>query len=142
METSQAITKKHLSNVPITGSVPFRRPLEAALESLLEVYEESSKADWDGYGASPVTEDAFYEARKLIQLLPSSVPMPEISAEPTGEIGLEWYRGKRFTFVVSLSGKNILTYAGIFGSNKTHGTEYFGESLPSIIVENLRRLYR
>lgn len=142
METSQAITKDYLSNAPITESVTIGRPLEAAIESLLEVYEESSKADWDGYGASPVTEDAFHEARKLIQLLPSSVPVPEILAEPTGEIGLEWYRGRHLTFVVSCGGGNILTYAGIFGINKIHGTEYFGGSLPSIIVQNLRRLYQ
>lgn len=133
MKVSQAITNEHLSN---------GRPLEEARESLFEVYEESSEADWDGYGASPVTKDAVDEAWRLIQLLPAFVPVPEILAEPTGEIGLEWYKGSDLAFVVSCSGKNILTYAGIFGSNKIHGTEYFGGSLPSIIIQNLRRLYQ
>lgn len=40
-------------------------------------------------GASPVIKDTLREAWKLIQLLPSSIPMPEISAIPTGEISLE-----------------------------------------------------
>jgi hypothetical protein len=67
--------------------------------------------------------------------------MPEIIAEPSGEIGLEWRRGKGNIFVISVRGKHLITYAGIFGGNTTHGTEYFGQSIPSTIITYLRRLY-
>jgi hypothetical protein len=43
--------------------------------------------------------------------------------------------------VVTVSGKNSIAYAGLFGINKTHGTEYFSESLPTIILIGLNRLY-
>ncbi|MBI5056131.1 MAG: hypothetical protein HZB61_05915 [Nitrospirae bacterium] len=117
------------------------RHLEEAMESLIEVYTECTEANWDGYGAEPVSKDSFFEASKFINLIPSSFPMPQITAEPSGEIGLEWYKDKKLIFVISLSGKNIVTYAGIFGSNKTHGTEYFGDTIPPVLIENLRRLY-
>ncbi|HDH53274.1 MAG TPA: hypothetical protein ENH24_02190 [Nitrospirae bacterium] len=40
-----------------------------------------------------------------------------------------------------LSGNNEIIYAGLYGTNKTHGIEYFGNSLPSAIISNLKRLY-
>lgn len=117
------------------------RPFEEAVKFLVEIYRECSAENWDGYKALPITADAFEEARNIIKLLPTSVPMPEILAEPGGEIGFEWRRGNRLVFVLSVGGKHKINYAGIFGSNKSHGSEYFGESLPSVIIQNLRRLY-
>ncbi len=68
--------------------------------------------------------------------------MPEVVPEPGGEIGLEWYRRKRLVFTVSVSGSNEIIYTGLFGTNRIHGTEYFGDLLPSVILENLKRLYK
>jgi len=100
-----------------------------ALQSLNEVFEECSEEGWDGYDALPITEEAYFEAIKLIKSLPvTSFPMPEVTPVPNGKIGLEWYREKRQVFVASVSGRNEIVYAGLFGVNKSHGTEYFGDS--------------
>ena len=115
--------------------------LEESRQALWTLYNETFQPDWDGYGAAAIPAEAFEEAWRLLELLPSSIPIPEILPEPDGEIGLEWYRNNRFVFVVSVSGKHRINYAGIFGDNKTHGTEYFGESLPPVLMENLKRLY-
>lgn len=115
--------------------------LEDTITALSEVYKECSVADWDGYGAYPLSKDSLFEAYKFIELIPSSLPMPQVIAEPSGEIGLEWHKDRGLSFAISFSGKNMISYAGIFGSNKTHGTEYFGDTIPSIIIENLRRLF-
>ncbi len=118
------------------------RHLDEVLLSLDEVFEECSDEGWDGYEARPITEDAYNEAKRLIESLPlTSIPMPEIIPEPSGEIALEWSRGKRQVFVASVSGKKEIVYAGLFGTNKTHGTEYFGDLLPLEIIKNIRRLY-
>lgn len=116
---------------------------EEVLQSLKEIFEECSKEGWDGYDAFPITEEAYIEAERLIKILPTPffTPMPEITPEPNGDISLEWAKEKRQIFVVSVSGKNEITYAGLFGVNKTYGTEYFGDSLPSKLIENLCRLY-
>jgi hypothetical protein len=119
----------------------IKLPLVKAKKSLREVYKACSEANWDGYNALPITENTFEEAWKIIELLPTSIPMPEILAEPGGEIGFEWHKGKRLIFVISVEGKYRINYAGIFGSNKIHGSEYFGEMLPSVVIENLRRLF-
>lgn len=121
----------------------FSRPLEETINSLTEVYKECSVEDWDGMGALPVSKDALSDAVKLIYLLPSNMtfPMPAITAQPNGEIALEWYRGSRAIFVVSLSGNSEIIYAGLYGPNKKHGIEYFGNSLPPEIISNLKRLY-
>jgi len=133
--------KREIANMWGSESITFGHSLDDALVSLFEVYKECSEVDWDGYGASAITKDAYEEARKIINLLPSSIIMPDIVAEPTGEIGLEWRKGRKQVFVISVSGKHRINYAGIFGGNKTHGTEYFEETLPAIIIEHLRRLY-
>jgi hypothetical protein len=118
-------------------------PLEETEEAVIRLFAESSQPDWDGYGASPVTSGALAEALKLIELLPrSSVPMPEVSAHPNGEIGLEWRTGRRMVFIVSVGGKQKINYAGLFGDEKINGSAYFGDSLPSRVIENLRGLYR
>lgn len=121
----------------------FSRPIEETIDALKEVYNECSIEDWDGFSALPVSEDAVSDAAKLIYLLPSNMtfPMPTITADPNGEIALEWYRGSRSIFVVSVSGNSEIVYAGLYGTNKTHGIEYFGSSLPSVIISNLKRLF-
>ncbi|MBS4059469.1 MAG: hypothetical protein KG029_03640 [Bacteroidetes bacterium] len=134
---NKEFSKKEIWKTTIT----IGRPVEEATESLLEFYKDCSQPNWDGYGANPVSKDSISEALDFIQLLPSSFPIPQILAEPSGEIGLEWYKDKKMIFAISFNGKGMITYAGIFGSNKTHGTEYFSDSIPSKIIENLRRLY-
>lgn len=115
---------------------------DEVLQSLNEVFVECSTEGWDGYDAIPIAGDVYFESKRLIESLPlTPFPMPEVVPEPSGEIGLEWYRRKRLVFTVSVSGSNEIVYAGLFGTNKSHGTEHFNESLPSAIIENLRRLY-
>jgi hypothetical protein len=121
-------------------SITFGGPLGDTLAALFEVYKECSKADWDGYGATAITTDTYEEAKRIIKLLPSSISMPEIVPEPSGEIGLEWRRGKRQIFVMSVRGRHKISYAGLFSGNTIHGSEYFDETLPVRIMENLRRL--
>ncbi len=117
--------------------------LNEALRSLDDVFIECSKEGWDGYDAQPITETAYIEAKRFIESMPliSFLPSPEIIPEPNGEIGLEWSKGKRQIFIASLRGENEIVYAGLFGTNKTHGTEYFWDTVPSTIIENLKRLY-
>jgi hypothetical protein len=122
-------------------TITFGRPLEEMRDSLTEIYKECSCANWDGYGAHAITEDTYEEAKKIIDILPSSIPTPEIIAEPTGDIGFEWRRGKGQVFVISVSDKHRISYAGIFYGNKVHGSEYFEETLPLVIIHHLRRLY-
>lgn len=114
------------------------------LDELFQIYKECSDENWDGYDAEPITQKTLLEAEKFIELLPSSLNVPEIIPEPTGEIAFEWYRGKRFVFIASVGGNNfnLITYAGLFGkTSKIHGTEYLGDKFPTNVIGNIHRLF-
>jgi hypothetical protein len=115
---------------------------EVVLDKLDDIYKECSIRNWDGYGALPIIEATYREAETIIRSLPSFVPPPDILAEPDGGIGLDWDGGEGFSFTISVSGNNVLTYAGLFGdNNETYGTESLSATLPKIIVDNLERLF-
>jgi hypothetical protein len=121
----------------------FRRE-DPVLLALDAVFRECSKEGWDGEDAIPIGEEAYWAARRFIMALPvtSLIPMPEVVPEPGGAVAFEWFKGKRQVFVVSFSRSDEVEYAGLFGTNRTYGTEYFGNALPSVIAENLKKLYR
>jgi len=142
-DLSWNVVKKAMKRIWSSKSITFGEPLYDVVNSLVEIYRECSVHDWDGYGASSISEEAYAEAFNIIDSLPLFIEMPEIACEPTGEIAFEWNRGKEQVFVISVGGKHKINYAGIFGgNNKTHGSEYFEESLPYVVIENLRRLYK
>jgi hypothetical protein len=113
-----------------------------ALEQLNETYEECLEEDWDGYNANPISREAYLEAINFLEMLPFSLPIPDILPEPDGGIGLEWYKKGNYVFIASVSGNNTINYAGLFGeSNEIHGKEYFGDSIPNVIIESIQRLF-
>jgi hypothetical protein len=51
------------------------------------VYE---RADWDGYGAEPISKETVRAARKILTLLPKHFPNPDIAPGADGGVGFEW----------------------------------------------------
>ncbi len=99
--------------------------------------------NWDGYGAKAVTAGAFEESFALLNALPSYIPLPELEPEPDGSIGLEWENGPNRVFTLSVNGKGVIVYAGMFGKgSKAHGTEVFNDSLPEELVVHVQRILR
>ena len=126
-------------NIELEDTEKYEIPI---FQDIYNLYKECSEENWDGYGAEPISIGAYLEAVKLAELLPSSSPVPEVVPEPNGEIAFEWYRGKRFVFVVSVGGNNVINYAGLFGSStRAYGSEYFGDKLPSSVIGNIQRLF-
>jgi len=113
-----------------------------ALIALRGLMKEYVTAGWDGYEAAPISQVAYEEAVRFIKMLPSDVSLPDASPEPTGSIAFEWYKGKKQVFVASVSGKNTIEYAGLFGNNKHYGTVSFGSTIPTIILYLIHRLRR
>jgi hypothetical protein len=140
-----SLSKKETDSVTDTTKLNLEGTIDwidFALKNLDEVYDECSVANWDGYNAQPISREAYFEASKLLRILPNSFPMPDILPEPDGGIGLEWYKDKGFSFVVSVSSKNIITYVGRFGKNNYfYGTESYKDSVTEIILNGLRRLF-
>lgn len=132
------ILKKELDHLDVT--VTRQRKLEMA-DSVIDTFRKHQRANWDGHGAAPLSQEACTEAIIFLRQLPTVIPRPSLVPNPDGDISLEWYLGKWQLFVVTFSGKGILFYAGVFGKGaKTHGTEFMTDSIPSSIVENICRL--
>jgi hypothetical protein len=114
----------------------------SAIDELHELFAECSEKNWDGYNANPISIGTFEEAKNILAQIPSSFPRPDITPEPDGGVGLEWYKEPNMIFIVSVNGNHIIHYAGLFGqNNETHGKECFTGAIPEVIIGNLVRLF-
>jgi len=119
-----------------------RRPISFAWRDLLlgevgEIIRTCSNEGWVGSDAEPISRESGLRATHLIGLLPEGIQAPNIVPEPTGDIGLEWFRGNEKHFTLSITGP-AMVYAGIFGgSRKKYGEERFFGELPDEIMDIL-----
>ncbi len=124
----------------LLDSISLGKPLQDTSRQLYEVLEQCGRSDWDGYGAKPVLFDSYERARRFIRSLPFGIPVPEVSAEPDGEITLEWFVAPTRVFSVSVGRDNELNYAGLFGASRTYGTEVFHDEIPEVVLSHIKRV--
>lgn len=118
----------------------YRENCQGAVLGLLDIFDRCSSANWDGYGAKPVGRLALRQASKFLEMLPISLPAPEVAPEPDGEVALEWFGSGNRVFSVSLNGSANVSYAGYFENGATaHGTEIFNDSVPLAILQGIAR---
>lgn len=106
---------------------------------LLEILENCNMDDWDGYGAKPITKLKKERAEKLALLFDSSIIIPRVIPEPSGEIGFEWMKGNK-RFVLTFD-EDFLVYSEIDGPKNNFGrlpSNNFAY-LPQEIIEKLQR---
>jgi hypothetical protein len=128
-------TRERLLSSPSLGS-----SREECRNRLIDAYNEATTDGWDGYGASEVKPSAIHIACIFIDSLPTNIPMPDVSVEPDGEISFDWISGARRQFSISLGERKVMSYAGLFGSDKVAGSERFQGLLPRILLEHIRRV--
>ena len=61
-----------------------------AVPNPLAGYERYATANWDCYGAEPITAETVEAARELLDLLPNMLGKSHISPGSDGTIGFEW----------------------------------------------------
>lgn len=133
-EVSQA--QKHLSE-----SVALRAVVDPTLAALNEVAGAAATSNWDGYGGRPVDARAYANASRFLILLPTMTPVPEIAVDPDGEIAITWQAAGRQVFSVSVGAEGRLSYAGLFGSSKAHGTEWLRAEIPQAVLDGIARVF-
>jgi len=122
-------------------SIKLEGRFREASEAINSASKEASEDNWDGYGAQKIHEASLENAQAFLFALPTIIPLPEVSVDPDGEVSFTWQRSPRLVFSVSVSKNGVLNYAGLFGRNKTHGTEDFIQAIPKAITNNLERLF-
>ncbi|MBI4651269.1 hypothetical protein HY745_08305 [Candidatus Desantisbacteria bacterium] len=123
-------------------NITLGEPRKEALGALENIYKECSINNWDGYGSVSINIHSYNNARKLIETLPISIPIPEATIDPDGNIAFEWYRSQSKIFTLCLEGYNKIIFAGIFGNKRIHGTEDFDRDIPDLILYNIKRVYK
>lgn len=110
------------------------------LADLERLRREASRKGWDGYGALPVSPDSCDFARGFIKALPTEAPLPELSADPDGEVSLDWQFGGRRALTVSIGATGRCTYAWVLGQRSNRGTDWIEDEIPASIAFALRQL--
>src|SRR4030042_6147898 len=121
-------------------SITMGQHYKETLKIIDKAIKEHSIDNWDGYGAQAVDTVSCANALWFSRLLPMQVPVPEIYIDPDGEVTFEWYIAPRKVFSVTVRGNKELAYAGLFGANKTHGTESLYDEVPETILEAISRV--
>jgi hypothetical protein len=139
-EEAKIIRKLITDASEFAGSMAVGEPKRTVQEALDAAYTAAQAENWNGEGSVSVEPSTYVYASQFILLLPSTAPLPDITADTDGEILFEWDQGRRRIFSVSVGRDGTLTFAGLFGHTKMHGTEHLREALPVVISDYLARL--
>lgn len=110
------------------------------IDARLDLDPRYRESNWNGEGAAPIPDTAFEEARAFLYQFPTTLPLPDVIAEPDGYLGLEWYRNKRLLYVISFNGQGALSCSGLIGQTKVYGTYYLDDGIPSEILRTIARI--
>ena len=77
----------------------------------IEIKNEYAEVGWDGYEASPISEEAIQRARILIKALPDCAPCPELVPSAVGEIAYEWKHPRHEILLRQYHTWNIIKFA-------------------------------
>lgn len=124
----------------LQNSFYFGFDVREVLNELCAVAEECSLPNWDGQGASPVSDESYRAAFRFLEALPLGAMVPSVGVEPDGEMTLEWYHSPRRTLSISFSKDGELHYAALSGASKSYGTEPFFGEVPKIILDLISRV--
>ena len=127
--------RKHLLT-----SYSLRADREQSLGELDDLWLEASRPGWDGHGSLPLNPDAYDFAKMFIKALPITAPLPELNADPDGEVSLDWFFGDRRALSVSVGPTGRCTFAWIVGQRSSRGTDWIDDEIPASIAFALRQL--
>ena len=122
-------SRKHLQPFFSYGR---RSDLFSELDS---VAEEISQPGWNGNNEEPVSQESYYKAYCLAEMLPLELPNPTVGADPDGELTFEWYRAPHRLLSLSIGADGFIHYVARIGPNKHHGREEFFDEMPKRLVE-------
>ena len=104
------------------------------LKTMRETWLRCQQPNWDGEGAEAISTETHEVARRLLESLPSDMPLPSISAEPDGQLNFEWYQAPRRLLSASISSGGTLYWAALIGSEDPRGSCQFVDQFPQTLL--------
>jgi hypothetical protein len=126
----------------LLSSFVISNAAEGAIAQLKELLSEASYRGWDGYGAFPLDPLAYVYATRFLRTLPTTAPIPEVSADPDGEVAFDWGFGERKALTVSIGPTGRCTFAWMNGQSTYRGTDWMDDEIPASVVFALSQLVR
>jgi hypothetical protein len=124
-------------------SYTARRTAETALSDLDAARKEAQVEGWDGYRAKPMHPSAYLNAKLFLEALPIITPSPEVSADPDGDVALDWVFGERKALTISIAASGRCSFAWMRGARTYRGTDWLDEDgIPTPIADALWQLAR
>ena len=111
------------------------------LTTLRATWQQCQQPNWDGDGAEAISSETHEVARRLLESLPSDMPLPSISAEPDGQLNFEWYQAPRRLLSVSISADGTLYWAALIGSEDPRGSCQFVDQFPQTLLYWIGQVY-
>jgi hypothetical protein len=133
-----AIVEK--TRMHLLASFSVRRGYESALNELEEARNEASVQGWNGYDARPMNPEAYSNAKIFLQSMPSTAPFPEISADPDGDVALDWSFSPGKALSVSIGPSGRCTFAWMRGHRTYRGTDWLEDGVPASVANALWQL--
>ena len=132
--------KDDATSLSTDNKISFRQ-LQKLLSELNEVFSEAKKPDWDGDDAEPIADTTYFNATKLLTVLPVDLPTPEILPDNDGYIEFEWCHERR-NFSLYVTDTNLVLYAGFYTKDNRLSDRFnFDGKFPAHIKLLIKGIY-
>ena len=126
----------------LKDTIEAKNHFRQGIDTLLET---AGKPDWDNAGALALEPQTVALAQNFIENFPISIlslPIPDISATPDGEIDFDWMLEQDIMLTIGICPTGEITFAGTFGNAELSGKEPWVESdpLPFFVEACLEKL--
>ena len=127
---------------PYEISESINSPRLLLKNAIFEAWQDASLEGWDGYGAAPVSYNAYDAASRFAESLPFGVAIPEVSPEADGGIEFDWRTNDENQLSVSVNSSGIVSYAGYVNGNGVQGQYNLNSvyRLPEEIVQGVEKV--
>lgn len=118
----------------------YLSPFFSCYEMLFDIAQGCSELGWDGYGATPISGEVYFQVATLINNFPVGLSAPELVPENDGAITFEWHNNYKQEISISINPNNVMYYAFVDGSEKKNGAYVFQESLPPFLIHMINQV--
>ncbi|MCW7539127.1 hypothetical protein OOT46_14885 [Aquabacterium sp. A7-Y] len=87
------------------------------------------------------SDNTLAEAERLLALVISRWPEPDVLVEPDGSVSLEWEAGEQGWLTLAVAGSAEVTHSAVIEGDEYGQVEPFGSELPDWAAALLRRLF-
>ncbi len=106
---------------------------------IADIIEECSEPDWDGHGAYAIDLQSVKHARSFLVKLPETISLPDLGAEPNGDLGMTW-RKNGYHVGIGIDKLGVIAWGGTTPTGRAHGEVRFDGEIPKPVLELLYKI--